>query len=66
MNTTIEASPEQIAKVLEVIERSAPPGCTVPQIADETGLSTDLVLDAYAALLGQGYNIGGRILPGRF
>jgi hypothetical protein len=32
------------------------------QIADETGLKPDIVLDAYAALLRQGYNIAGRML----
>lgn len=61
MNPTIEASPEQIARVLEVIERFAPPGPTLPQIADETGLSSDLVIDALAALEGQGISIGGSI-----
>jgi ABC-type histidine transport system ATPase subunit len=59
---TVGVSPEQVAKVLEVLERSEPPGRTVAQIADEMGLSTDLVLDAYAALLRKGYNVAGRIL----
>lgn len=59
--STVKASPEQVAKVLGVLERSEPQECTVPQIADETGLSADLVIDACADLLGRGYNIAGRV-----
>lgn len=61
MKPTIGASPEEIAEVLEVIQRSAPPGPTLPQIADETGLSSDIVIDALAALNAQGISIGGSI-----
>jgi hypothetical protein len=63
MNPTTEASPEQIAQVLEVIDRYSPLplGPTVQQIAEETCLSIEAVLNARTALDAQGIPIGGSI-----
>jgi len=63
MNPTIEASQEQVAKFLAVVDRYAqlPLGPTVPRIAEETGLSVEAVLNARTAAEAQGIPIGGYV-----
>lgn len=46
----IEASPEQVAKVKGVIERSVPRGVVIEQIREQTGFTTDIIWSAIHAL----------------
>jgi hypothetical protein len=57
--STIEASPEQVAKVKEVIERSVPRGAMIEQIAEQTGFTTDVIWSAIHALEREGIVVGG-------
>lgn len=56
---TIEASPEQVAKVKEVIERFMPRGAMIEQIREQTGFTTDIVWSAIHALDREGV-VGNR------
>jgi hypothetical protein len=57
--STIEAFPEQVAKVKEVIERSMPQGAMIEQIEEQTGFTTDIIWSAIHALDREGI-VGSR------
>ena len=58
MTTTVDATPEQIAQVLEVLKRSMPRGAMIEQIRDQTGLSNEIIWSAIHALEHDGTIVG--------
>jgi hypothetical protein len=56
--STIEASPEQVAKVKEVVERSMPRGAMIERIGKQTGFTTDIICSAIHALETEGIVVG--------
>jgi hypothetical protein len=60
METRLEANPEEIAKVLEVLKSSAPRGAMIEQIMEETSYPSYIIYSAIDALKGQGINVQGR------
>jgi hypothetical protein len=60
MQTRLEANPEEIDKVLEILKRSAPWGALIEQIMEETGYPSYIIYSAIDALKEQGINVQGR------
>jgi hypothetical protein len=56
--STIEASPEQVAKVQEVLHRSMPRGAMIDEIRDQTGFTNEIVWSAIHALEREGTVVG--------
>lgn len=60
MPTRLEANDEEIAKVREVLERSAPQERMTEGIEGETGYPNYIIHSAIRALRRQGVNVEGR------
>jgi len=64
MQTRLEANPQEIAKVLEVLKRHTPRGgANDGQIEEETGYRIHIIKSAIAALRKQGIVQGYDLLP---
>lgn len=50
MSSTVEASPEQVAKVLEILNRTKPKGLMPDQIKKRTGYTLEIVYSALHVL----------------
>jgi DNA-binding IclR family transcriptional regulator len=56
--STVEASPEQVARVLEVLQRAKPKALWVEQIRDQTGFTNEIIYAALHTLKREGTVMG--------